>query len=103
MDKRNFLKKAIKRIKNIPSDITQTHRFKKDIKRRAIIEADKIADEKVKDKELVSSTKIPFFTTWSKDPSLMTKERKKQAILRRKIRKELVDKKMKEAEEKGII
>lgn len=98
-----ILKKAIKSWKNLPRNLTQTHRFKKDIERRAIIEADKIADERMKNKKTVNATKIPFFTTWSKDPSLIGNEEKKKIMLRRNIRKEIIKKRLNEARRKKII
>ena len=102
-EKESMLKKILRSYKELPRNLTQKHRFKKEIKTKAFAEADKIADEKIKDKDLVSNTKIPWLTAWSRDPGLMSEERKKEVILRRSIRKKKLEQEMKKAKEKGII
>ena len=75
----SFLKKIISRYKE-----------KKNVKKMALAEADKIADKLEKQPSSVVSTKIPWIATYGKDPDTLTEEEKKKIHLRRNIRKQVV-------------
>ena len=89
--------------KNLGRNLTQKSRFKKEITKKAVTEADKIADKAEKSKGWISSEPIPKISTYSIDPSKLSKEELKKIHSRRRIRKQVVKARKRQAKQKGII
>jgi len=105
INKSSFLgriKRGVKSVgsayKNLPANVTQKSRFKKDIKQRATIEADKISK-----KIGYKGAKAKAITVYSKDPSLMTKKEKANIQQDRNIRIQVRKVRKAEAKRKKII
>lgn len=75
---------------NFISNYLAKRAARKKVEESALSEADKIADKRMDDRGWISTTKVPMFSTYSKDPSTLTDDDKKKIQARREIRNQVI-------------